>query len=107
VRHRVQYIDDPERWPDDVVYRVRGFRGVACRVYGWQAEPDVEVDDETGADYWDGESMRSTGMVVVVMVGDDYRHIVDPEDCEPLPEDDYCAVCGQIGCTHDGRERDA
>lgn len=106
-RGRVQYIDDQERWPDDKAYSVRGFRGVACRVYGWEAEPDVELasEDNGWEDYWDGESMRSTGRVVVVMVGDDYRHVVDPEDCTPLDELAYCASCGQVGCTHDGRDR--
>lgn len=44
--------------------------------------------------------------VTVVMVGDDTRHRMPREDCEFLEEEDYCAECGQIGCTHDGRERE-
>jgi hypothetical protein len=101
-RGRTQYIDDQQRWPDDKVYRWKRCKGVAVRVYGWEAEPDIELgnEDNGGEDYWDGESMRSTGRIVVVMVGDDYRHIADPEDVEEIAEEDYCSSCGQIGCGH-------
>jgi len=68
----------------------------------------ITYKEENGEqEYWDGETMRSTGRLVVVMVGDDYRHIADPEDCALLPDEDYCAVCVQIGCTQDGRDREA
>ena len=46
-----------------------------------------------------------TGKVVAVMVGDDHRFTFDPDDLTPLGETDYCGSCGQIGCTHDGRDR--
>jgi hypothetical protein len=48
-----------------------------------------------------------TGMVLAVMIGDDHRHRVDEEDLEPLPREDYCGECGQIGCRHDGMDRGA
>lgn len=99
-RHRVQYIDDQQRWPDDKVYQWKSCRGVAVRVYGWEAEPDISTDEDTGEEYWDSESLKSTGRIVVVMVGDDYRHLADPEDVEEIAEEDYCSSCGQIGCGH-------
>lgn len=89
--------DDPDPWPDAV--RVRGFSGVACWVRGWQTEPDEDTE-------WSGIEER-TGMLVVTMVGDDAHHLVDPEDIEPLAREDYCGVCGQIGCAHDGLDRES
>lgn len=41
-----------------------------------------------------------TGNVLMIMVGDDHVHVVDPEDIEVIPDDAYCRVCGQIGCRH-------
>jgi S-adenosylmethionine hydrolase len=61
------------------------FGGVACHV--------VEDDGEEQA--------------VVVMVGDDRRYTVSREDCKELAREAYCGVCGQIGCGHDGLERDS
>lgn len=43
--------------------------------------------------------------VTVVMVGDDSPHTVDRDQLTLIGEDDYCAECGQIGCTADGRAR--
>ena len=40
--------------------------------------------------------------VVVVMIGDDYRWHVPPEDVVTIDDDAYCGGCGQIGCTADG-----
>lgn len=42
-----------------------------------------------------------TGEVDVIMVGDDRVWHVDPDDCEPIDEGEYCRTCGQTGCTHD------
>jgi hypothetical protein len=82
--------------------KVRGFSGVACRVAGPQMEPDPSewYDDEIGEwvyDYEPGE--HETGRIIVVMVGDDHRHVVDPEDCTPISDHDFCRDCGQTGCT--------
>lgn len=98
---RVLYLLDgedgrPEMFPG--VYRVRQMDGVAWRVHG----AEIEYYND-GCE--DGAEWRETGRVVAVMVGDDARHTFDPEDLEPIAEEDYCGVCGQIGCTHDGRER--
>ena len=38
-----------------------------------------------------------TGRAIVVMVGDDHKHVVDFEDLSPVDEDDVC-TCGQLGC---------
>ena len=78
-------------------YRVRQYPGVAFYVYGWETEPDADTE-------WTGLEVR-TGRIVAVMVGDDRRHSLDPDDVEPLPREEYCGECGQIGCAHDGLDR--
>lgn len=62
--------------------QVEGYRGVAWRVV-----------------------KRTRDEVTCVMIGDDRRFIFDPADVKPLKRTAYCAVCGQIGCGHDGLER--
>jgi hypothetical protein len=42
----------------------------------------------------------------VVMVGDDTVHLVEHDDLVPIERGDYCGVCGQVGCAHDGRDDD-
>lgn len=103
---RRTYEEDNETWPADA-YSVNGYRGIAFRVSGWETEPEIEQanEDNGWTDYWDGESMQRTGRVIAVMVGDDYQHVVDVEDLTPLGELEYCGVCGQVGCQHDGRDR--
>jgi hypothetical protein len=82
---------------DDKRYMVKGWKRVAFYVLGWQTEPDEDTE-------WSGMENR-TGQLLAVMVGDDYRHVVDPDDLTELDELDYCGECGQIGCTHDGKDR--
>jgi hypothetical protein len=79
------------------VARVASYPGVGWSVLGWQTEPDQDTE-------WSGYEVR-TGAVVCQMIGDDRHFAVDPDDLEPLDDLDYCAVCGQIGCAHDGRDR--
>ena len=94
---RTQYHYEPApEYPDR--YRVDGWRGIAVYVAGWHTESDEDTD-------WSGMEKRS-GLLAVVMVGDDAVHLVDPDELSVLGEFDYCAACGQIGCTHDGRDRD-
>jgi hypothetical protein len=93
---RPNYEEDDQTWSADA-YTVRGHGGVAWRVYGWETEPDEDTE-------WSGCENR-TGMVICVMVGDDQRFTFDPEDITPIDEDTYCACCGQIGCSWDGRDR--
>lgn len=106
--------------------RVRGFGGVACSFRGHPvyfteptAEPcetcrgdDLETVchdcDATGVAYWnEPEELEDDTRAIVVMVGDDSKHTVPIEDCEPIEREDYCGECGQIGCAHDGLDREA
>lgn len=77
---------------------VRGYKGMAFHVLGWETEPDEDTE-------WTGQESR-TGKVGVVMVGDDHVYLVDPEDITPMKRGDYCGVCGQVGCKHDGYEEE-
>lgn len=94
---RPHYEQDDDTFAADA-YSVRGYRGIAWRVLGWETQPDEDTE-------WSGYEER-TGRVVARMVGDDRYFGFDPADVEPIGEFDYCAQCGQIGCTHDGRERE-
>lgn len=72
--------------------------GIAFRLLG-----PVMVQDEDFE--WSGIDYPHDYLVRVVMVGDDRVHEVDVNDLRELDELDYCAECGQVGCTADGRER--
>jgi hypothetical protein len=93
---RPNYEIDEKAFPAEA-YTVEGYKGVAWRVYGWEIEPDEDTE-------WTGLEGR-TGKIVCVMVGDDRRFVFDEYDVLPLADLDYCVECGQVGCTHDGRER--
>ncbi len=77
--------------------RVKGFRGVACTFVGMQTERFWDLDEGI---FPDDPEERETGMALVVMVGDDHRHAVDPEDMTVIDEESFCGSCGQIGCGH-------
>jgi hypothetical protein len=79
-------------------YRVRGYSGIAFCVQGWETVPDEDTE-------WSGFETR-TGRVLAVMIGDDRQHCVDVEDLTALPREEYCGSCGQIGCRHDGLDRE-
>lgn len=83
---------------DDERYRVDGYRGIAFRFEGPRLRRDEDWE-------WSGEEIL-TGEALMVMVGDDRFHIVDPDDVTPLQLDDFCPECGQIGCTAYPREDD-
>ena len=90
------YDDAPEYTAD--AYRVTYHgQGIAWYVRGWETVPDEDTE-------WTGQEVR-TGKLICTMVGDDQHFSIDPEDVEPLAYEDYCGVCGQIGCCHDGKER--
>ena len=90
------YETDTDAFPADA-YTVDRYVGIAWLVLGWETEPDEDTE-------WTGYLMR-TGNVVCVMIGDDRRHSVEPDDLIALDDLAYCAECGQVGCGHDGRER--
>lgn len=98
MRNRPHYENDDDTFPPDARYRIRRGPAVAWFVWGWETEPDEDTE-------WTGYEVR-TGRVLATMVGDDHRESFDPEDLIVIGETDYCASCGQIGCTHDGRERE-
>jgi hypothetical protein len=107
------YEEDTEAFPADA-YKAAGWgAGIAWRVLGWETESVVEEEyveeDEEGNEVWfgggDPEDVR-TGKVTARMVGDDRNFSFDPEDLTPLDRADYCGVCGQVGCGHDGYDRD-
>jgi hypothetical protein len=88
----MNYEQDNEAFPADY-YHVDGWgAGIAFYILGWETEPDQDTE-------WSGYEVR-TGNVLAVMVGDDYRHTVDPENITPLDSGQFCHSCGQIGCTH-------
>ena len=79
-------------------YRVDGWSaGIAWSYHG----PETAPDEDT---VWTGIE-EPTGRVLMIMVGDDRVFAVDPEDCSPLADEDYCHECGQVGCTADGWDR--
>ncbi len=94
--NRKHYESDRETFNADA-YTVKGSGRVAWHVLGWETEPDEDTE-------WSGYEQR-TGRVVAIMVGDDHCFTFDPADVTPLPREDYCGECGQIGCTHDGLDR--
>jgi hypothetical protein len=94
---RTNYEEDNVAFPAGH-YSVRQYPGIAFYVRGWETEPDEDT-------HWSGYEVR-TGSVIAVMVGDDYQHRVDADDLTPLDEDAFCHSCGQVGCTHDGRDRE-
>lgn len=87
-------------------FKVRGSNGIAYYLLGWEAEQRPVIcfgEDEDGneieiEDWSETELVRSGDAVVAVMVGDDYRHVVDKSDLTEIGEDDYCHGCGQTGC---------
>jgi hypothetical protein len=79
-------------------FTVDGWRGIAF--YLLEPETVDEWDEETGENVteWSGYKVP-TGNVVMVMVGDDREHVIDPDDVNALDDDEYCPECGQVGCT--------
>jgi len=96
-----------EHMSTDKVYAVSTHPGIAWYFTG----PELEIREE---DCWwfdedDGLWREDeepepvpTGRATMVMVGDDRKFQIDPDDCTELDEDAYCPGCGQIGCgAHD------
>ena len=71
-------------------YAVAEYGGVAFYYDGPETKPDEDTE-------WSGIE-NETGMVRMVMVGDDRVHIIDPDDVSVIADEDYCSGCGQIGC---------
>jgi hypothetical protein len=88
--------DIPDPYPDAVSIPSI-VNGVAWYVMGWQTEPDEDTE-------WTGIENR-TGQMVVKMVGDDTHYLCEPDEIIQIEREDYCSVCGQMGCSHDGYDR--
>lgn len=94
--------------------RVKGWPAVSYIVLGpekvWEpwtclltADDGTEYEEETGEGEWvEGDGSR----VRVRMVGDDHVEVVDADRCIPIEREVFCGECGQIGCAHDGYERE-
>ena len=82
------------------------FRGIYLRVVDldfeeFEYETDSgDVDDAGSPIMVYDTDIRPSGQIIVRMVGDDRRHVVDPDDCTVVDEDatDICYRCGQTGC---------
>jgi len=91
-------------------YKVAGYPPVAWYVAGREVEIEQEdyiICDEEDCDHLGSElcwiiNEREvfTGNLLMVMVGDDRRHVIDPCDLIEISDEDYCLSCGQIGCGH-------
>lgn len=92
------YESDDQAFPADA-YSVAQYPGIAWYARGWETEPDEDT-------YWSGYEVR-TGRVICTMIGDDRHFALDPQDLTPLDRADFCGECGQLGCTHDGYDRDS
>lgn len=86
---------DVEQIDGDTRYRVSGYGGIAFYYVGREVERYWDLSEDI---YPEDPEERETGRVLLVMVGDDREHAIDPEDVEPLADEDYCGSCGQIGC---------
>ena len=75
-------------------YSETSYDGIAWRCIGWETEPDEDTE-------WSGIENR-TGRMICHMVGDDRLFSFWPEDLVELNRGDFCGVCGQVGCHHDG-----
>ena len=86
------------------------FKGIALRISGypkvWVPYTSLEIDDD-GNEYEEDSGEwkldETSGSIYVVMVGDDYKNLVDVSDLTVISEDDFCDGCGQIGCGHGSR----
>lgn len=98
-------------------YKAQGYGGIAWRVTGYAQEwteelwtfiggDDDDVEDETLYLYDEPEQYDDRTRVVAHMIGDDRDFTFDVDDLEPIAREDYCGECGQIGCAHDGYDRD-
>lgn len=82
---------NPIQWAGRL-WAVDSLPGLAFRHCGFVRSPDYEESGEI-----------DDTQVIVVAVGDDYRHTVPTESLSVLPDGAACGQCGQLGCTHDGR----
>ena len=71
--------------------KVRGFSGVACTYQGPEIERIWRDEEEETEE-------EETGRAIVIMVGDDHKHVVDFDDMTLISDDENVCSCGQLGC---------
>ena len=95
-------------------YRIAGYGGIAWYLRGyakrwteesWEHIEGTDPDNEGNYYYNEPEEYEDKEWVIAVMVGDDREFEVEVTELTLLPREDFCGVCGQIGCNHDGYER--
>src|SRR5262245_997320 len=91
------YYPDPKTFNAEA-YAEKGRPGVAWHILGWECE----VDEDS---YWSGYA-NPTNTILAVMVGDDRVFGFFDGALVPIPREDYCAECGQMGCKGDGYDRE-
>lgn len=87
-----EYLGEPEGYEPETYYEETGYY----------------TPDEDPANYLvnEPEQVEDRSRVVAHMIGDDRDFTFDIDDLEPIARDDYCGECGQIGCVHDGYDRE-
>lgn len=110
----------------DSYYAVDGYRGTAFYLLGYVEQRETECPGHPAEDcgeagegcaigdvlYCDGsclidaEPYPDREWVRAVMVGDDREHEIHVDDLRKIDREAFCGECGQIGCGHDGLERD-
>ena len=87
--------------------RFFSWRGIAVRIVEREIEDVSEfqnicsdefcdcVEDYCYQEIW---TEQFTGNLIVVMIGDDKKHIVDFSELKEITSDNFCHECGQIGC---------
>ena len=97
----------------DTAYRAHGYAVIAWRATGYAQEWTEEQWEYLGEDedpanyaYSEPEQYDDTSRVVAHMIGDDRDFTFDVDGLVPIARVDYCGECGQIGCAHDGYDRD-
>ena len=82
---KLDEIEDDAQFPSGTPVTVEGYRGIA-----WRIDHVSPIEDR----------------VVCIMVGDDRQFTFGRDELTPLAREQFCGECGQIGCTHDGLDRD-
>lgn len=89
-------------------YRHPDYPGAAWTIDGPTMVDEYDPDTGENVTDWTGYKVPAVPATVDAhMIGDDRTFRFDADELIELDDDDYCAECGQIGCTADGRDREA
>lgn len=83
-----------------VAFTVVGFAARQCQRCGGDGFDHTGFSDDAACRHCHGYGEIPTGKLEVCIVGDDFVHVVSPDDCRILAGDAFCGSCGQIGCSH-------